>query len=72
MPTVQRGHCLRQENNSAGFAAALSPVLVSRLAAEAVFTASDWRRLGRKRRTIFGITRAMVTQLDALAQGRRP
>lgn len=47
----------------------LAPRIVNRLAAEGVLTASAWRALGRKRLRIFGVTRAMVRQIDALARG---
>lgn len=47
----------------------LAPAIIDRLSAEGVKTASAWRALGRKRLRIFGITAAMVRQIDALARG---
>lgn len=45
--------------------------LVQRLQAEGVTTLDDWRALGRRRLSIWGVTRRTVAELDALA-GRRP
>jgi hypothetical protein len=42
--------------------------LIERLRAEGVATLEDWVALGRRRRQIFGVTRAAVAQLDALAK----
>ena len=42
--------------------------LVERLRAEGVATLEAWVALGRRRRQIFGVTRAAVMQLDALAK----
>jgi hypothetical protein len=42
--------------------------LAERLRAEGVATLEAWVALGRRRRQIFGVTRAAVTQLDALAK----
>jgi hypothetical protein len=44
-----------------------SPI-IERLAAEGIDSLEAWRRLGRKRLRIFGITRRVVAQLDALAE----
>lgn len=46
----------------------LAPAIIDRLTAEGITTASAWRALGRRRRAIFGITRAMVQQIDGLAR----
>ena len=42
--------------------------LLERLRAEGVVTLEAWVALGRRRRQIFGVTRAAVLQLDALAK----
>ena len=42
--------------------------LLERLRAEGVASLEEWVALGRRRRQIFGITRAVVEQLDALAK----
>lgn len=42
--------------------------LLERLRAEGVATLEAWVALGRRRREIFGVTRAAVAQLDALAK----
>lgn len=42
--------------------------LIERLRAEGVATLEAWVALGRRRRQIFGVTRAAVAQLDALAK----
>lgn len=43
--------------------------VLERLTAEGIRTLADWRRLTRRaRRSIFGITRATVEQLDELAR----
>jgi hypothetical protein len=42
--------------------------LLERLRAEGVSTLEAWVALGRRRLQIFGITRAVVAQLDALAK----
>ena len=42
--------------------------LLERLRAEGIATLEAWVALGRRRRQIFGITRAAVVQLDALAK----
>jgi hypothetical protein len=47
----------------------LPPTLVTRLAAEGVHSLEDWRALGRKRLQLFGITKRVIKQLDALARG---
>jgi hypothetical protein len=44
----------------------LPPAIATRLAAEGVTSLADWRALGRRRLQIFGVTRAMVAQLDEL------
>jgi hypothetical protein len=46
----------------------LPHALIERLRAEGVATLEEWVALGRRRRQIFGITRAVVDQLDALAR----
>ena len=48
--------------------AELPVVVVERLRAEGVATLEAWLALGRRRRQIFGVTRAAVAQLDALAK----
>jgi hypothetical protein len=42
--------------------------LIELLRAEGVATIEAWTALGRRRRQIFGVTRAAVAQLDALAK----
>jgi len=42
--------------------------LLELLRAEGVATLEGWVALGRRRRQIFGVTRAAVEQLDALAK----
>jgi hypothetical protein len=42
--------------------------LIERLRAEGVATLEAWVALGRRRRQIFGVTRAAVAQLDSLAK----
>jgi len=42
--------------------------MIERLRAEGVATLEEWVALGRRRRQIFGVTRAAVAQLDALAK----
>ena len=49
----------------------LSAHLVDLLAREGVRTLADWRRLGKRRWSIFGVTTAVAKMLDAFAQ-RRP
>jgi hypothetical protein len=46
----------------------LPDTLLERLRAEGVETLEAWVALGRRRREIFGVTRAAVTQLDQLAK----
>jgi hypothetical protein len=46
----------------------LPPSLLERLRAEGIATLEAWVALGRRRRQIFGVTRAAVVQLDALAK----
>ena len=42
--------------------------LTERLRAQGVATLEAWVALGRRRKEIFGVTRAAVAQLDALAK----
>lgn len=42
--------------------------LIERLHAEGIATLEAWVALGRRRRQIFGVTRAAVEQLDSLAK----
>ncbi|MGB6451853.1 MAG: hypothetical protein WBE92_13975 [Steroidobacteraceae bacterium] len=42
--------------------------LIERLRAEGVATLEAWLALGRRRLKIFGVTRAAVAQIDALAK----
>lgn len=42
--------------------------LIELLRARGVATLEEWTALGRRRREIFGVTRATVAQLDALAK----
>lgn len=49
----------------------LAPHIAERLAAEGVHSLKDWRALGRRRLAIWGVTRRIVAELDALAR-RRP
>jgi hypothetical protein len=46
----------------------LPHALIERLRSEGVATLEEWVALGRRRRQIFGITRSVVDQLDALAK----
>lgn len=46
----------------------LPDTLLERLRAEGIETLEAWVALGRRRREIFGVTRAAVTQLDQLAK----
>jgi hypothetical protein len=46
----------------------LPPTLIERLRAEGVATLEAWVALGRRRRQIFGVTRAAVELLDSLAK----
>jgi len=48
--------------------AELPLTLIERLHSEGVATLEAWVALGRRRRQIFGVTRAAVEQLDALAK----
>jgi len=48
--------------------AALPPAILARLGAENIHTPDDWRRAGRRRRLIFGITARVAARLDALAR----
>jgi hypothetical protein len=43
----------------------LPSVLAERLCAAGILTAEDWRRLGVRRRQIFGITRKMCEEVDS-------
>lgn len=52
--------------------AELSPRLVDLLRAEGISTLEAWVALGRRRRQIFGVTRAAVEQLDSLAKAALP
>ena len=46
--------------------------LIELLRAQGVATIEAWVALGRRRRQIFGVTRAVVAQLDALAKATPP
>jgi hypothetical protein len=46
----------------------LPQTLIERLHAEGVATLEAWVALGRRRRQIFGVTRAAVALLDSLAK----
>ena len=46
----------------------LPQTLIERLHAEGVATLEAWVALGRRRRQIFGVTRADVALLDSLAK----
>jgi hypothetical protein len=46
----------------------LPQTLIERLRAEGIATLEAWVALGRRRRQIFGITRAAVELLDGLAR----
>jgi len=48
--------------------AELPPALVERLRKQGIATLEEWVALGRRRRQIFGVTRAAIAQLDALAK----
>ena len=59
----------RQPQTAAADFTQLPAALSARLAAEGISDLAQWRRLSRQRkRSIFGITRAMAAQLDELAQ----
>jgi hypothetical protein len=49
--------------------AALPQHIREQLEAEGVRTPRDWQRLGPRRFAIFGVTRAVAAQIDALARG---
>jgi hypothetical protein len=51
---------------------AIAPVIRERLASYGIITLTDWQDLGRKRFKIFGITRAMVAEIDAIARRKAP
>ena len=51
-----------------GNAASIPPTIASRLAAYGIVNLEQWRALGRKRLELFGVTRTMCAQLDALAK----
>jgi len=44
------------------------PVIAKRLAGHGVQNAEDWRRLGRARLMLFGITPRLIKALDAFAR----
>jgi hypothetical protein len=46
----------------------LPQTLIERLRAEGIATLEAWVALGRRRRQIFGVTRATVELLDGLAK----
>lgn len=48
--------------------AALPPHILQTLHNEGVYSISDWRKLGRRRHQLFGITKAMVRRIDAAAR----
>jgi hypothetical protein len=52
--------------------AELPPRLIDLLHAEGISTLEAWQALGRRRRQIFGVTRAAVAQLDALVKASLP
>lgn len=52
--------------------AELPPRLLDLLRAEGVSSLDAWVALGRRRRQIFGVTRAAVEQLDSLAKAALP
>jgi hypothetical protein len=41
----------------------------ARLAREGVTSVADWLALGKRRFRVWGVTRSMVRELDALARG---
>jgi hypothetical protein len=63
---AHRGSPQQLESDSS--LAALAPHIVETLHAEGVFTLSDWRQLGRKRKAIFGIVPSVCRMLDAAAR----
>lgn len=64
--TTARGH---STGNTASIAELHLPQhVLDVLADEGVHDLDDWRRLGRKRHRLFGVTRAMVRRLDAMAR----
>ncbi len=48
---------------------ALPAHVIERLRAEGISSLDQWRVLGPRRLQIFGITKAMVVRIDALAAG---
>jgi hypothetical protein len=46
----------------------ISPTIRARLERYGIVTFADWRALGRKRSQIFGVTRSMAAQIDALTR----
>jgi hypothetical protein len=54
--------------NSTQFPVTLAPALINRLAAHGVRSLEDWRRLGRGRFRLWGVTRAMVHEIDVTAK----
>jgi hypothetical protein len=46
--------------------------VIAQLEAEGVTDLESWRKLGRRRLRLFGITRATAALLDAAARGRSP
>jgi len=49
----------------------LPAAVLERPASESIRTIEQWRALGRRRRSIFGVTAAMVRQIDqAVAEAR--
>jgi hypothetical protein len=48
--------------------AQLTPVLRAHLATEGIASLAAWRAVGRRRYKIFGVTRTMRAQIDALAK----
>ena len=54
-------------------AAGIPAPLRGRLAAEKIYSLADWAALSpRRRRSVWGITRSMAKQLDALEREARP
>jgi hypothetical protein len=64
----QRAGIAKTARMSHALPADLPHTLTERLRAEGVATLEEWVALGRRRRQIFGITRAVVDQLDARAK----
>jgi len=62
------GHGRINENSRSLLHLGIPARVIACLEREGVRSLQDWARLGRKRHGLFGITRAMVRQIDAAAR----